>query len=99
MKFLYFSSFGGKVLPARIRIPDPDSLTQLNPDPIRNTAYLSSYCESGTFSGICIQQTTVTVLLVITFLNIKPYPDDLEGLQIFRQSQPKTQYGQVGKTD
>jgi hypothetical protein len=30
---------------------------------------------------------------------IKPYPDDLEGLQIFRQSQPKTQYGQVDKTD
>jgi hypothetical protein len=41
----------------------------------------------------------VTVLLVITFLNIKPYPDDLEGLQIFRQSQPKIKYGQVGKTD
>jgi hypothetical protein len=39
-----------------------------------------------------------TVLLVITFLNIKPYPGDLEGLQTFRQSQPKTQYEQVGKT-
>jgi hypothetical protein len=39
------------------------------------------------------------VLLVITSLNIKPYPDDLEGLQIFRQNQPKIQKGQVGKTD
>ncbi len=63
--FFIFSSFGGKFLPARIRIPDLDPLTQLNLDPEYREFVI--YCEYGTFSAICIQQNTVTVLLVITF--------------------------------
>jgi hypothetical protein len=33
MKFIYFFFFCGSFLPSWIRIPDPDPLTGLNPDP------------------------------------------------------------------